>query len=74
MHLEVAGERVEVAAATVGECRGNPNGGPGGIRTHTLRIKSPLLCHWSYRPKTFGDAVGSLIVRPTVPVQPAIRF
>ena len=24
--------------------------GPGGTRTHTLRIKSPLLCHWSYRP------------------------
>ena len=24
--------------------------GPGGTRTHTLRIKSPLLYRWSYRP------------------------
>ena len=24
--------------------------GPGGIRTHDTRIKSPLLCRWSYGP------------------------
>lgn len=24
---------------------------PGGIRTHTRRIKSPLLCLWSYKRK-----------------------
>ena len=26
-------------------------GGPGGFRTHDLRIKSPLLCLLSYQPK-----------------------
>ena len=25
-------------------------GGPGGFRTHDLRIKSPLLCLLSYQP------------------------
>src|SRR4030065_503157 len=25
-------------------------GGPGGGRTHNLRVKSPLLCRLSYRP------------------------
>jgi hypothetical protein len=25
-------------------------GGPGGSRTHDLRVKSPLLCQLSYQP------------------------
>ena len=30
---------------------GRRRGGPGGNRTRDLRIKSPLLCRLSYRPK-----------------------
>jgi hypothetical protein len=32
--------------------------GPGGTRTHTLRIKSPLLYRWSYRPSVMEDTSG----------------
>ena len=36
-------------------------GGPGGNRTHDLRIKSPLLCLLSYRPEQTLPAVGVLV-------------
>ncbi len=29
----------------------NYSSGPGGTRTHNLRIKSPQLCQLSYRPR-----------------------
>lgn len=34
--------------------RTNVHGAPRGIRTPTLRIKSPLLYRWSYRRKMVG--------------------
>ena len=33
-----------------GDATAVDDSGPGGTRTHTLRIKSPLLYRWSYRP------------------------
>ncbi len=41
-------------------------GGPGGDRTHDLRIKSPLLCQLSYRPTGNGSGARFHPSPPTV--------
>ncbi len=42
------------------EITGSFPGGPGGFRTHDLRIKSPLLCLLSYQPKKSYSAPAAL--------------
>ena len=45
-------DRSGPTAAGRAGCR---QGGPGGGRTHNLRVKSPLLCRLSYRPRQEGS-------------------